>query len=237
MSQGLTFKKFAGWSSVLLALVIWAAIALLLKPIGWDFSRFANPEAVLSVGSEGAKHIEYAWILDLFWYLLHVPIALFFWQWLRRKNPAFVDLYTAGAFLYAAIGAVTTGFLWKHWPALIHEYAQADATQRETIKLLYTTVAMSAQGGMYGVEMVPGGVWFLGIGDVLRTELGWRCKALGAIAMILGISMLLMFLLEVFGIYLSNSWFTAIYLHVTPFWALGLGVHLLMSSDSEFVNR
>ena len=72
------FRQFAGCTSVLLFFVIWATLILLLIPLDWDVSNFANPDFMLNVGSGGAKHIGYGMVGDLFWYLLHIPLALYF---------------------------------------------------------------------------------------------------------------------------------------------------------------
>ena len=104
-----------------------------------------------------------------------------------------------------------------HWPALINAYSVASESQQETIRLLFTTVAMSAQSDQYGVEMVPGGIWFLGMGSVLRLEVDRECKALGILALIIGACMLYMYVVYAVGTFIKTSAATAVYLYTTPF--------------------
>jgi hypothetical protein len=220
-------RRVAGWTSILGIVALGVDYFLLHSAMGWSLALFADPQGMLSLGSERAALIQYGMTFNALAYLLAIPLYLYLRHWLYERSPDFVDLYAVGLILYAAIGTVTTGFLWLHWPALINAYTVADESQREFLEILYSTVAMSAQGGMYGVELVPGGIGLLGFGNLLRRESSWQLKVLGVFAMINGFVMLLIYCEQAIGTYLLTTGLTWFSLYITPLWDLWLGIYLI----------
>ena len=108
-------------------------------------------------------------------------------------------------------------------PPLISAYAQASVEQRPVLETVFSAIGNMVYGGMWGIlEVLLAGIWFLGIGLLLRGER----RLFSIFSVILGISALLGSL----GVILSVEAIAllgVIYGLLAPIWTLWLGIDLL----------
>ena len=164
-------------------------------------------------------------ILDMLgYYLPLLPVALFLWRWLGPRDPDWVLFYTSCGLGYILIGAIGAVILAAVHPPLINAYAQASVEQRPALETVFSAVWNMVYGGMWNIlgELLAG-IWFVGIGLLLRGER----RIFSIVTMILGISALL----DSLGMILNFEGLAllglSIYVVLAPIWALWLGIDLL----------
>jgi hypothetical protein len=164
-------------------------------------------------------------ILDMFsYYLPLLPVALFLWRWLGSRDPDWVIFYTSCGLGYILIGAIGAAILAAVHPPLINAYAQASVEQRPVLETVFSAVWNMVYGGMWNIlEVLLAGIWFLGIGLLLRGER----RLFSIFSIILGISALLDSLGMILSVETLALLGVAIYVLLAPIWTLWLGIDLL----------
>jgi len=178
----------------------------------------------LSTGADGARELRQGMILDMFsYYLPLLPVALFLWRWLGSRNPNWVLFYTSCGLGHILIGTIGAVILAAVHPPLISAYAQASVEQRPVLETVFSAIGNMVFGGMWGIlDTLLVGIWFLGIGLLLRGER----RLFSIFSIILGISALLSSLGVILGIE-AIALLGVIYGLLAPIWTLWLGIDLL----------
>jgi Domain of unknown function (DUF4386) len=149
---------------------------------------------------------------------LLVPAALYLWYWLRPRAPELVTLYTVFGLASLLLAAIGTLLRATFYPPLIAAYAQASEAQRDVLVVLFQSVTDFTFEGLYALDLIFWGVWWLGIGPLLRSDR----RSLGIVTAILGIAFLgagAGWLLRVAPLArLENAFF------LLPFWVVWLGI-------------
>jgi hypothetical protein len=149
---------------------------------------------------------------------LLVPAALYLWYWLKPRALQLVTLQTI--FGLASMQLAVTGELLRAnlYPPLMNAYSQAPETQRDVLVAVFQGVTNFNFEGLWALELIFWGIWWLGIGLVLRNER----RSLGIFTVILGIAFLVAgagWLLRVGPLArLENAFF------LVPFWVVWLGI-------------
>jgi hypothetical protein len=217
-------------SNIPLAAIISFPLALggiVLSGMAIDFKfmgAVTNPAHWLAVGADGANLLRWGMILDMFsYYLPLLPVALFLWRWLRSRNPDWVLFYTSCGLGYILIGAIGAVILAAVHPPLINAYSQSSVEQRPVLETVFSAIWNMVYRGMWGIlGTLLAGIWFLGIGLLLRGER----QIFSIFSIILGISALLGSLGVILGIE-AIALLGAIYGLLAPIWALWLGIDLI----------
>ena len=109
-------------------------------------------------------------------------------------------------------------------PPLAAAYAPASAEERATLEIVFGTIANMVYGGMWNIlEEILAGIWFLGIGLLLRVER----RIFSILSMVLGIAAFLDSFGNILSVQALASVGLYIYLILAPIWALWLGIDLL----------
>ena len=184
-----------------------------------------NPALLIAVGADGASLSRWGMILDMFsYYLPLLPVALFLWRWLGSRDPDWVLFYTSCGLGYILIGAIGAAILAAVHPPLIKAYAQASVEQRYVLETVFITMWNMVFGGIWNIlEALLAGVWFLGIGLLLRSER----RLFSIFSIILGSSALLDSLGMILGIEAIALLGVSIFVFLAPVWTLWIGIDLL----------
>src|SRR3990172_9429674 len=227
MNDHQSFQRFAA-----LAAIISFPLALggiVVSSIATDFNMEASTNIAfwlswLSIGADGARELRRGMILDMFsYYLPLLPVALFLWRWLRSRNPDWVLFYTSCGLGYILIGSIGAAILAAVHPPLINAYAQASVEQRPVLETVFSAIGNMVFGGMWGIlDTLLVGIWFLGIGLLLRGER----RLFSIFSIILGIFALLGWLGAILSIE-AIALLGVIYGLFAPVWALWLGIDLI----------
>ena len=225
MNDNRSFQHFAAVTAIVSFL--FALTSNVLSGTAYDFSPdvFTHPALMLSVGADGASLLRWGMILDMLgYYLPLLPLAVFLQRWLGPRNPDWTRVDTICGLGYILIGAIGAATLAAVLPPLIIAFTQASAELQQVLEIVFSTIWNMVYGGLWNIlEVLLAGIWFLGIGLLLRAQR----RIFSIISMILGMSALLDSLgmmlrvesLALFGLY--------IYLFLAPIWALWLGIDLL----------
>ncbi len=225
MTGAQSFQRLAGLTAILASVLAVASLWVGLAGLDYELDAFSGAEAILGAGAAAANYIRWSQICNLFGnYLLLFPLALLLWRWLRPANPPFADFYTLAGLFFLAVGAIASGILVGAWPAMLIDYAHAADTEREMIATVFVNITRSIEDGLQGlVQNVPGAIWLLGMGGLLRRER----PALGWLTLVFGFFMLINSL----GSLLDNSTLSMIgfsgNLLILPLWAMWIGIDLL----------
>jgi len=225
MSDHQSFQRFAAVTAIVSFPLAIASVVLSGMAQNFSPDLAANPVLMLTIGAGGANLLRWGMILDMLgYYLPFLPVALFLQRWLGPRNPDWVRFYTICGLGYILIGAIGAATLAAVQPPLINAYGQASLEQRVVLETVYVTMWNMVFGGLWNIlgELLAG-VWFLGIGLLLRNER----RIFSIVSMILGTSALLDSLGMIVNIEVLALLGVSIYVLLAPFWALWLGIDLL----------
>jgi hypothetical protein len=183
------FQRFAAVTTLLSTLPAVGAGLCLGAAANFSLTAFSNPGSLIEIGAQGANLFRWGMVLDTFgYYLLLAPLALFLWNWLRSSSPSLVTLYTLCGLGYILIGAMGAIILAAVEPPLIVQYAQVSAAQREMLLVVFNSFLNAVYLGLWNpLEAFLAGIWWVGIGGVLRRER----RGLGIVTILLGLGALL----------------------------------------------
>lgn len=183
--RGLAFRRFAGGAALLSVPLAVGCLVTGLAAAKYDFAALGDPTRALGAPPPAATLTFWSMQLDLFgYYLLLLPLAVALWHDLRPGAPAWVDLVTLCGIGYVLVGAAGAAVLAAVWPPLIQGYA-ADPSGAGTTRLLFEAATRAVDQGLWNMlELILGGVWWVGLGRLLgsRGVLAWVSIALGLAA-------------------------------------------------------
>ena len=227
MNDHQSFQRFAALAAIISFPL--ALVSMVLSSMATDFNMDATTNLAfwlpwLSAGADAARLLRWAMMLDMFsYYLPLLPVALFLWRWLRSRSPNWILFYTSCGLGYILIGAIGAVILAAVHPPLINAYAQATVEQRYVLETVFRTIWNMVYRGIWSIlDELLVGVWFLGIGLLLRGEQ----RLFSIFSIILGISALLGWLGIILDIE-ALALLGAIYGLLVPVWALWLGIDLV----------
>ena len=225
MNSRQSFQRFAAVTAIVSFPLALASDVLSGIPTNFSPDVATNPALMLSVGTDGANLLRWGMILDMLgYYLPLLPLALLLQRWLRPRNPDWVRFYTICGLGYIFIGAIGAATLAAVQPSLILAYGQASVEQRYVLETVFVTMWNMVFGGIWNIlEALLAGVWFLGIGLLLRDER----RLFSIVSIILGVSALLDSLGIILGIEALFLLGVSIFVFLAPIWALWLGIDLL----------
>jgi len=225
MSDHQSFQRFAALAAIISFPLALGSIVLSGMAMDFNMEASTNPVLLLSVGADGANLLRWGMILDMFsYYLPLLPVALFLLHWLNPKSPNWVRFYTFCGVGYILIGAIGATILAATYPPLIRAYGQASAPQQVVLETIFGTITDLVYGGLWNIlEVLLAGVWFIGIGLLLRSER----RVFSVVSIILGISALLDSLGFILGVEAVSSLGLNIYLVLAPIWTLWLGIDFI----------
>lgn len=185
MSYRTSLRQIATISAIAAALLILASTVVLSMAVDFNMDFLSDPAGLITAGLGAGAASLFRWgsILELLGYfLLLIPVALYLWHWLNPHNPGLVGLATVfglGSIFVGTIGAaIRAGF----WPPMMVAYPQAAETQREVLEVVFRAISNFTFEGLYAIDSVLGGLWWLGIGLILRAER----RILGIVTSIMG---------------------------------------------------
>ena len=225
MNDHQSFQRFAALAAIISFPLTLGSIVLSGMAVDFNMEASTNPALLLSVGADGARELRQGMILDMFssYYLPLLPVALFLWRWLGSRDPDWVLFYTICGLGYILIGAIGAVILAAVHPPLISAYSQSSVEQRPALETVFSAVWNMVYGGIWNIlEALLAGIWFFGIGLLLRGER----RLFSIFSIILGISALLSSLGVILGIE-AIALLGVIYGLLAPVWALWLGIDLL----------
>ena len=228
MSDHQSFQRFAALAAIISFPLALGSIVLSVSgtaAIDFNVDAATNPALLIAVGADGASLSRWGMILDMIgYYLPLLPVALFLWRWLGSRDPDWVLFYTSCGLGYILIGAIGAAILAAVHPPLINAYAQASVEQRAVLETVFSAVWNMVYGGMWNLlEVLLAGIWFLGIGLLLRSER----RLFSIFSIILAISALLDSLGMILSVEALALLGVAIYVLLAPIWTLWIGIDLL----------
>lgn len=225
MNNTQSFQRLAAIAAILSAPLAWGSLFVGLSGVNYDFDVFSDANLLIKAGEGAAALIRWSLYMNLFGnYLLLLPLVIFLWYWFRSENQLHTSLYSVAGLIYVLLGAIGAAILAAVWPKLIAEYAQAAATQQETLLVVFKAVTGIAQDGIQGVvQNIPAALWFCGMGRLLIS----KRRGLGLFTVILGIFLLLNGLGSILNIEMLTLIGLTANVLLAPLWALWIGIDLL----------
>jgi uncharacterized protein DUF4386 len=225
MNNNRSFQSFAAITAIVSFFFAVASDVFQGIPVNFNSDFPINPNIFLTVGTNGASLLRWGLLLDMLgYYLPLLPLALFLQHWLKTKNPIWACFYTTCGLGYILIGATGAVALAVGQPPLINAYAQASAEQRAVLETIFGAIWSIVYRGLWNIlgELLIG-IWFLGVGLVLRSER----RALGIVGIVVGLAALLDSLGMILGIEGLAFLGLSVYIILAPIWALWIGIDLL----------
>ncbi len=228
MNDQTLFKRIAAISAILAALVTVASTVVLLMAVNFNSEFMSHPEDLITIGASASDTFRWGTLLELGSTLLLMPVALHLWYWLKPRRPKLVTLFTV--FGLASMLLAVTGELLRanFYPPLMNAYSQALEIQKDLLLIIFQGITNLNFEGLWALELIFWGIWWLGIGPVLRSER----RILGTVTTILGIVFITAgagWLLRVGPLArLENLYF------FVPVWAIWLGLVIWRTEKDEY---
>lgn len=221
MDNETSFRRIAAITIIVAGALNLAANVVVTLAVDFNFAFLENPEELLAAGLESGAVELFRWgeVVGIFGYcLLFIPAALYLWFWLSPRNSGLMTLYTVLGLTSIVLCVIESTIRASIWPPLMAAYPQAADVQREVLQVIFKAVTDFAFEGMYALDSILFGLWWLGIGLILRNErriLGIATAIMGAAILGAGFGWLLrvdpLARLELFYLF-------------EPFWAVWLGI-------------
>lgn len=227
MNNEASFQRLAAVTSLLATLLACGSIGLQAVVLGINTDPFSDPTSLLGSGTNGATLFRWGLILDMFgYYLLLAPLAFLLWSRFRPKGMSLITLLTFCGLAYMLIGALGAATLAAISTPLIERYGQASVQQRQMYEVVFNGFLNVVYVGLWNLlESSLGGIWWLGIGLLLRREQ----PALGIFTVVLGLFALLDALGRILDTQIIYTIGLAGVLLLIPIWSLWFGIDLLGS--------
>ena len=233
MNNETSFRHISAIVAIVAALLILASTVVLSMAIDFNFEFLDNPAGLITAGLDAGAIELFRWgsILELLGYfLLLIPVALYLWYWLKPQSPSLVTMATVFGLGSIFIGVIGAGIRASFFPSMMIAYSQTAEAQREVLEVVFRATTDFNFEGLYAVDSILAGLWWLGIGLVLRVDrriLGTATVIMGAAILGAGVGWLLrvdpLARLELFYFF-------------EPFWAIWLGIVIWRSNEqSDYV--
>jgi len=227
MDDQTLFRRITSLSAILAALFTVASTIVLLMAVDFNSEFMSHPEDLITINASASETFRWGTILELGSTLFFIPVALYLWYWLKPRAPKLATLYTI--FGLASMLLAITGELLRAnlYPPLMNAYSQSPEIQKDVLKAIFQGVTNFNFEGLWALELIFWGIWWLGIGPLLRNER----RILGIVTMILGIAYLVAgtgWLLRIDPLArLENVFF------FIPIWTVWLGIVIAQMSESS----
>ena len=164
-------------------------------------------------------------LLDVFgYYLLLGPLAIYLHYSSEGASEPWISLFTVCGLAYVLIGAIGATVLAAVLPPLMEAYESAAGAGREATGIVMVTFANAVYQGLWNpLEMILGGVWWLGNGALMRR----RQRAAGTLTLMVGAAAWLDAVGAIFELEIVFLVGLGAVLLLIPLWALWMGVDLL----------
>lgn len=187
MNDQTAFGRIAAISAIVSAPVTLAATIVLSMAVDFNPDILSSPADLITLGAQAAEIFRWGSILELGApMLLLIPAALYLWYWLKPRSPRMVTMYTVFGLTSILFGTIATLLRASFFPAMMGAYSQAADAQREMLMVVFQAVTDFAFEGLLACEYIFEGLWWLGIGLILRGER----RGLGVVTAVLGIAIL-----------------------------------------------
>lgn len=189
MNNETSFRQIAAITAIIAAVLNVASFVIPLMALDFNFEFLADPGGLIAAGLEPGAIELFHWgsVLVIFgWCLLFIPATLYLWFWLRPLNPGLITLYTVLGLTGIVLCVVNSTIGASFWPPMMVAYPQAAEAQREVLEVVFRAITDFAFEGMYALNSILFGLWWLGIGLALRAER----RILGIATAIMGVAVL-----------------------------------------------
>jgi hypothetical protein len=173
MNDRPTFKRVAAISTIIAGLLILASIVVLSMVVDFNVEFLDKPAGLITAGLGASAVGLFRWgsILELFGYfLLLIPAALYLWHWLSPRSSGMATLYTVLGLAGILLGVVEEAIRVSFFPSMMLADPQAAEAQRAVLEAIFNAVVDFNFENLYALNPILAGVWWLGIGLVLRGE-------------------------------------------------------------------
>jgi len=153
--------------------VVLGGISDLLYVVAYQFRLdwLAEPARLIAAPEASAEILRWAALTDLFsYYLPTAVVALGLHAALRWRGPVLADVATLAALGYVLAGSVATSALAMGGPMLMHATAHSGADHEAIAAVFGTLLEIVFRGVWQLIDAILLGVWFIGIGLLLRRD-------------------------------------------------------------------
>ncbi|HET6542667.1 MAG TPA: hypothetical protein VFG46_19395 [Chryseolinea sp.] len=216
-------KKVIAFISILSGVLALGCLLMGLAATQFDQEAFANPAKLLDMPGVDVSQLRWFMLLDLFgYYLLLLPLIFFVHSKLKSKT-ALAPLFTSLGFGYVLVGCIGAAVLAVIWPSLLERYGMATTAMQEVYKADFLFSTDFVVKGLWNyLEVLLGGVWWLGIGYFVIHHRGLKIMTF-----VLGTSCLVDGFGELFQFPLMAEIGLNIYLILGIAWPVWVGITIL----------
>lgn len=216
-------KKIIATISILSGALALACLVLGLMATQFDAEAFANPGKLLEMPNVNLHQLRWFMLSDMVgYYLLLLPVIFYAHSKLKYKT-AWASFFTSLGFGYVLIGSIGAAVLAVLWPSLIEKHSIASATMQPIYEAEFMVTADFVVKGLWNyLEVLLGGIWWLGIGFFITGN-----RSLKITTLVLGAACIVDSLGELFQVPLMAEIGLNIYLVLGIVWPIWVGISIL----------
>ena len=225
-----TYRKFVGWTALMVPLLGWANIVLFSLLQGGDLELIFRPADALALPASAQSMFLASMVLDSFgFYLAFLAIGGYLWNMLRPQFGAAIDMATLALLIYILLGITGAMIPAIVLPELSALHAQGDPVRQAAAEASWLTLIYACHHALWGLEGPVMAIWGWVIGRSLQRS-GAR---FGGILMLAGILYALFFAGLVLSLTAVQELAILAAVIVLPIWALLFGIQLLRQPDAH----
>ncbi len=215
-------KQVVAVFTIVAGVLALACLLLGVVATQFDDEAFASPGKLLEMPFVNTHHLRWFMILDMFgYYLLLLPVIFYFHQVLTDKT-GWASLLTSLGYGYVLIGAIGAAILAVVWPDLIIQHRQAEPLEQAALASDFILITIAVVKGLWNhLEVLLGGVWWLGVGAYAISN-----KALKYLTLILGAACIMDGMGELLQLSILAEIGLNIYLLLGIVWSIWTGLHI-----------
>jgi hypothetical protein len=214
------FRTVTAISAIVAGVLIVLVEVLSISAVSADVDLLSEPADLITLGADEAGILRWSWLLAVLgFYVLLIPVILYLGHRLDSRSPGLSRLVMVVGIGSVFVGTIELAMMVAALPPMMTAWSTATATEQTSLAMVFKVVTDITFFGLSPLAYVLGGIWWVGVGSLLRPER----PAFAVVTIILGVGTLASGLGYLIQLDLLARLEFINYL-LAPIWALWIGV-------------
>ncbi|WP_175856256.1 hypothetical protein [Burkholderia anthina] len=223
--------RFAGWSAILGALLIYVTAGLSTMATGLDTELVFRGGDMLALPAEAVNAFRWAMFTDVFgFYLAFLPVGAYLWHALDQESTATGTTGLIALAMFVTLGVCGAALQMAALDPLADIYARGTLEAKTAAAVSWTTIAHVAQRGLWWFEGPMMCFWMMTTGSRLKQAAWGGGSLLRFLALLVGAFFVSGLFPRFAGVTGGIEMAVVVLL---PLWMLWFGIQVLRRADGR----